>query len=175
MEFEEFRTKIARGKRGQFKVRNAFTIYQIYKFIRKHGWYNIGRPVTEKEFYSIIRNVNKGFAENIANGEDIVFPANMGKLELRKFERKVGIDKNGKLRIGYPVDWDKTLRLWYEDKEAYDNKTVVRDESKFTYKLMYNKYKANYENMVFYDFKPHKKVRVALKENIKNGKTDSLW
>ena len=65
MEFEEFRTKIARGKRGQFKVRNAFTIYQIYKFIRKHGWYNIGRPVTEKEFYSIIRNLNKGFAENI--------------------------------------------------------------------------------------------------------------
>lgn len=176
MEFEEFRTLIARkGKKKYFKVTNAFTIYQIYKYIRKQHWYDIGRPVTEKEFYSIIRRVNKRLADNIVLGENVKFPYNMGELELRKFERGVRINKNGELKVDYPIDWDKTLRLWFEDEEARKNKIIVRDESGHIYKVLYKKFNANYNNRVFYEFKLHQKVKKALKDNINKGITDSIW
>ena len=77
------------------KVRNSWGIYDVYKSVRKHHWYNIGRPVTEKEFYSIIRSVNKLLAEEIALGHTVKLPQKMGKLELRKYE--VGANVNRKL------------------------------------------------------------------------------
>lgn len=175
MDFEEFKTaNIRRGKKD-FRVRNSYNIRQIYKYIQKNKWKDIGKPVKDHDFYKVVRNVNNLLAENIVNGEAIAFPAGMGKLELRKFERKVGI-KDGKLKIGYPIDWNETWKLWYEDEEAHKNKTLIRFEDKYTFRIRYNKYHAKYENMVFYDFVPHAKVRKALKNNIKNGiVTDTLW
>ena len=67
-----------------FKVRGSFGIYDCYKAIRRHKWFDIGRPLKEKEFYSIIRGVNNLIAEEIANGETVTFPEKMGMLELRK-------------------------------------------------------------------------------------------
>lgn len=175
MEFKEFRELVQKKDKKDFKITNSFNIYQIYKFIRKNHWYDIGRPVTEKEFYSIIRGINNRLADNLVHGESIAFPERMGTLELRKRKTNVSIDKNGKLKVGYPIDWDKTLRLWYEDKEAHDNKTLIRNETEYIYRVKYDKYNATYTNKIFYEFKIHKKVKVALKENINKGITDTLW
>ena len=98
----------------------------------------------------------------------------MGKLELRKHERGASF-VDGKLRITYPIDWDSTLRLWYEDKQAHENKTLLRDEDKYTYRIKYNKYDAVYNNKIFYEFALNRFIKIALKENIKNGKIDTLW
>ena len=77
--------------------------------IRKNHWYNIGRPVTEKEFYAIIRGVNNLLANEIALGHNVIFPERMGRLELRKHPCKATI-KNGKLKVNFPKEQEKRAR-----------------------------------------------------------------
>lgn len=175
MDYQQFRTEIKKANtKKQAKIRNSWGIYDAYKHIRKNKWYNIGRPLKEHEFYSIIREVNKLLAEDIANGKTVVFPFRMGKLELRKYECGVKL-VDGKLKIGYPINWEDTIRLWFEDEEAKKNKTLLRNEEKYTYRVKYCKYDANYENKSFYQFALNRFIKIALKDNIHNGKVDTLW
>ena len=172
-DFSQFSGKIT-GKKKIHKVTNSWGIYAIYKHIRKNRWYNIGRPLKEGEFYSIIRRVNELIAENIANGISFKMPERMGTLELRKSE--VGVSfVNGKLRNTYIIDWNKTLKLWFEDEEARKNKTLLRNEDKWLYHVVYNKRDATYENCSFYEFTLNNFLKKALSDNIKQGKTDALW
>ena len=161
-------------KKGPFKIRNSFGVYDAYRHIRKQGWPNISRPVKEHEYYSIIRTVNKLFAEELALGNPIKFPHRMGRLELRRKEKGVSI-VDGKLKIGYCINWADTLKLWYEDAEARKNKTLLRIEDKDYYTISYRKYEANYTNMIFYQFTLNRFIRKALSKNIKEGITDTLW
>ena len=173
--FREFTTEIGKKKGPKkMKITNSWGIYDAYKLIRKNKWYNIGKPVAESEFYSIIRSVNKLLAENLANGETVKLPFRMGWLELRKTQRGVSI-VNGKLKNTYPVDWGETLRLWFEDAEAREKKILLRDENDMAYHIRYNKYPANYENKGFYLFALNRFIKLALKENIKSNKVDTLW
>lgn len=174
-EFQKFKNKIVNKKAiREFKVRNSFGVRDCYKDIRKHHWYNIGRPLKESEFYAIIRGVNDLLAEELLKGNSVTFPEGMGKLELRKF--KVGVKLEGdKVKNTYPVDWGKTLQLWYEDDEARVNKTLVRNESKYVYYIKYCKFTATYENQCFYEFVVNRFVKRGLKNRIKNGEIDALW
>ena len=174
--YEEFRAGFAPGKGSKNKVRECWGVYDVYKAIRRKGWYNIGRPLKEKEFYAIIRGMNRLYAEEIANGNTVSFPCRMGKLELRKHRTGVRI-VDDKLRVNYPVDWNKTLRLWYEDSEAYQNRTLLRNENPWVYKVKYSVEgsDANYENKSFYQFAVNTFVKRALSQNIRSGKVDTIW
>ena len=57
--WQKFRNEIIKNNKGcrKFKVSGSWGIYDAYKLIRKNKWYDIGRPLTEKEFYSIIRQI----------------------------------------------------------------------------------------------------------------------
>lgn len=158
----------------KFKIGNSFGIYDVYKHIRKKGWYNIGRPLKEHEFYTIIRQVNLLLAESIADGETVLLPEKMGKLELRKYKRGVYF-KDGKLKNTYPIDWKSTNRLWTEDKEAKEKNILIRFETPLLYHVKYCKEDATYENKTFYQFRLNTFIRKALKQNIIKGKTDTLW
>lgn len=157
------------------KVRNSIGVYDIYKMMRKKKWYDIGRSVKEEEYYKIIRGVNKYLADEIALGNEVIFPEKMGKLRLRKFWAGPYLKKNGKVKVNYPIDWKSTKLLWLKDEEARKDKIVVRFENDYIYKVQYNKYFATYENKSFYKFDLNRFIAIALKENIINGKTDTLW
>ena len=118
--WQRFRKEIikAKGKGKKFKVTGSWGIYDAYKLVRKNKWYDIGRPVKEGEFYAIIRQINNRYADMIARGDTITLPSKMGKLELTKDQRGVYFDKNGNMKITYPVDWSATLKLWFEDVDA---------------------------------------------------------
>ena len=113
-------------------------------------------------------------ADEIADGKEVIFPGRMGKLELRKVERGVSI-VDGKLKNTYPINWDATIKLWYEDEEARKNKTLLRKEYDYLYFVKYNKHDAAYENQSFYEFTLNRFVKKALKSNIEKGKIDTLW
>lgn len=175
MDYKEFeKTLHDRTVPRKVKVTNSWGVYDAYKAIRKHQWYDIGRPLKEHEFYSIIRGVNDLLAKDIANGKEVTFPSRMGGLELRKIQSGVSI-VDGKLKITYPIDWLRTTRLWFEDLEARNNKTLLRNETKYIYHIKYNKFCANYTNQCFYEFKLNRFIKLALKENINKGKIDTLW
>ena len=156
------------------KVTNSLGSYDAYKYIRKNKWFNIGRPLTEHEFYQIIRRINNYLAEDLINGNDVIFPNRMGKLELRKRNSLPIIDKNGNLKVTYAIDWDNTLKLWYEDEEAFNNKTLVRLPERNIFRIKYNKNTANYNNKSFMEFQVNRNIKVRLKQKIKNNEIDAF-
>lgn len=171
---DDFRRKVLKinGPRIH-KVRNSLGVYQAYKYIRKNKWLNIGRPLTEHEFYSIIRQVNNLLADNLANGEDIKLPHKLGTIELRKFINNIYF-KDGKLIANLPIDWDRTLKLWAEDEECYKKKTLIKMEDKEAFKVFYNKRNANYENKSFMQFEVNRDIKKKLKQKIKNRAIDAF-
>ena len=156
------------------KVTNSLGSYDAYKYIRKNKQFNIGRPLTEHEFYQIIRRINNYLAEELINGNDVIFPNRMGKLELRKRNSLPVIDKNGNLKVTYAIDWDNTLKLWYEDEEAFNNKTLVRLPERNIFRIKYNKNTANYNNKSFMEFQVNRNIKVRLKQKIKNNEIDAF-
>ena len=156
------------------KVTNSLGSYDAYKYIRKNKWFNIDRPLTEHEFYQIIRRINNYLAEELINGNDVIFPNRMGKLELRKRNSLPVIDKNGNLKVTYAIDWDSTLKLWYEDEEAFNNKTLVRLPERNIFRIKYNKNTANYNNKSFMEFQVNRNIKVRLKQKIKNNEIDAF-
>ena len=156
------------------KITNSLGNYDAYKYIRKNKWFNIGRPLTEHEFYQIIRRVNNYLAEELINGNDIIFPNRMGKLELRKRNSLPIIDKNGSLKVTYAIDWDSTLKLWYKDEEAFNNKTLVKIPERNIFRVKYNKDTANYENKSFMEFQVNRDIKTRLKQKIKNNEIDAF-
>lgn len=156
------------------RITNSLGVYDAYKYLRKNKWFNIDRPLTEHEFYQIIRRVNNHLAEELVNGNDIIFPNRMGKLELRKRSSLPVIDKNGSLKVTYAIDWDNTLKLWYEDEEAFNNKTLVKIPERNIFRVKYNKDTANYENKSFMEFQVNRSIKTRLKQKIKNNEIDAF-
>ena len=172
--FQEFKQQVTRTGVYNHKVKDSVGVYDMYKKIRKNHWYNIGRPVTEKEFYAIIRGINKLLAEEVALGNTVKFPERMGMLELHKYQAGAGFS-DGKLKIPYPVDWNQTLLFWYDNPEARKQKILLRNESPWIYHVKYIKRDATYENKIFYQFKLNTFIRKKLGKNIKQGKIDTIW
>lgn len=175
--WQKFRKEIikAEGKgRRKFKVSGSWGIYDAYKLIRKHKWFDIGRPLKEKEFYDIVRQINNRLADEIGRGSTVRFPSKMGKLELRKEQCGVYFN-DGKMKVTYPIDWQATLKLWFEDEEARSQKLLIRTNSKCVYRVHFNKYDATFNNKIFYDFTLNRYIKQKLKNNINNGIIDSVY
>lgn len=171
---DEFRRKVLKVDHSRnHKVKNSIGVYDIYKHIRKNKWYDIGQPITEHQFYTIIRQVNNVLADNLLKGNDIVFPNKMGRLEVRKFEPIIRFDDN-KLTVRLPIDWDRTLKLWLEDEEAYKERTLVKMEEKEIFKVCYNKTRADFPNKGFYQLQINRDLKIALKKKIKLGNFDAF-
>ena len=173
--FSEFRKKVLKIDRPRtHKVRNSNGVYSAYKWIRKNKWLNIGRPLTEHEFYTIIRQVNSELAYSLIRGDDINLPNRMGRLELRKYDAKIRVDSNNKVITNLPIDWDRTLKLWSEDEEAYKERILIKMEEKEIFKVFYNKKSANYENKSFMQFDVNRDIKRSLTQQIKNRAVDAF-
>lgn len=171
---DEFRKKVLKVEHSRnHKVKNSIGVYDVYKHIRKNKWYDIGQPITEHQFYTIIREINNVLADNLLKGNDIVFPSKMGRLEVRKFEPIIRFDNN-KLTVRLPIDWDRTLKLWSEDEEAYKERTLVKIEEKEIFKVCYNKTRADFPNKGFYQLQINRDLKIALKKKIKLGNFDAF-
>jgi Na+-transporting NADH:ubiquinone oxidoreductase subunit NqrF len=95
--------------------------------------------------------MNLKIADEILKGKEVRFPRRMGALEIRKKPTKVEyID--GEIVDNLKVDWDTTLKLWYEDKESYDNKTIIKLETDETFLVYYHKRRAVFNNRSYYAF-----------------------
>lgn len=166
---EEFKASIRKlnGHR-KHKVTGSIGVYSAYKYFRKNKWEDIGQKLTEKEFYAIIRKVGNYLAANLCNGEEVKFPACMGTLELRKFFTTARL-KGNKVVDNFNVDWDATLKLWYEDPEAFKKKQIVKSFSKEAFKVFYNKYTANYTNQTFYEFQVNRDIKRTIGKRVKQG------
>lgn len=162
-------------KTRNHKVKNSLGTYDAYKWIRKNNWLDIGRRVTEHEFYSVIRMVNMLLADSLISGEDIVLPHKMGRLGLRKRIPNVWLNK-GRVESDYPIDWDRTLKLWSEDFRAYRDRVLVRHEDRSIFRIVYDKSKADYNNKLYYSFNTNREIKKEITRRAKNKTIDAfLW
>lgn len=174
MDIKEFMTstKKARGKRVH-KARNSWGVKDAFHFYRRTRPKDHKYVLTECEYLSIIRKTNNILKQLLIQGEEIQLPEKMGKLELRKRQTSIQF-KDGKLKTNLPIDWDSTLKLWYEDELSYKNRKLIRQESREVFKVFYNKYRADYPNKSFYKFNVNREIKKGLKYKIENGEIDSL-
>lgn len=174
--FIEFKKRVRRiYDHRKHKIRNSIGIYDGYKYYRKNKPKNKEYILTESQYFSITRLINNLLAEEIIRGNDVKLPARMGIIEIRKYDRNIRIDTEGKVHTNLPIDWDRTLELWYKDEESYKDKTLVRLEEQEIFKICYNKDTANYNNKVYYEFVFNKDMKTRFKQRIKEGLVDALY
>ena len=65
----------------------------------------------DKEYLSIIREMNNLIADYLVKNKSIRLPAGFGKLEVVKYETKSWIDEDGRFISTKKIDMNSTLRL----------------------------------------------------------------
>lgn len=170
---DNFRKEVLKVDKPRIhKVNNSLGVYDAYKWLRKNKWLDVG-PISEHDFYAIIRTMNKAFADNFLHTGSIKLPERMGEISLRKYPVKIVL-KNGKIQTNLPIDWDATLSLWSEDKDSYNNRVLIRAEERELFKVLYDKSKAIYNNKSFYKFELNRDIKVSLKKKLKEGLLDAF-
>ena len=174
MSYDNFRKTVlkAEGKHN-FEVTNSNGTKEAWRWIKKNKWLNIGQPITERQFGLIVKAINSTLQDQLLQGKDVTFPYRMGRLEIRKYKTIIQI-REGKVVARLPIDWERTLKLWYEDEESYKNKILVRQEAKEGFVIYYNRTKAVYTNKSFYQFIPLRKIKIRLKHKILSEGFDAL-
>jgi hypothetical protein len=174
MSYSDFKKKIIKANENHnFTVTNSNGTKNAWRWIKKNKWLDIGQEVTEREFGLIIKAINQTLQDQLISGKDVTFPHRMGRLEIRKFKAAIEF-RDGKLVTNLPVDWERTLKLWYEDSESHKAKTLVRYESPERFTIYYNRDKALYNNKSFYQFIPTRVIKRRLKDRIAAGNYDAL-
>lgn len=176
MTFEEFivETKKAKGSKEK-RVRDSYGVKCAFQEMRKNKWKNCKRAVTEKEFYAIIKAVHTVYAEALLNGEDVFFPYRMGRLSIAKHPANTYVNDKGELIVKKPINWNETLKLWYEDGESKNKKVLIRHDVSDVYHIRYNHWSGNAKNKQFFKFAPCRSLKIALKNKIKSGELTDVY
>ena len=170
---DNFRREVLKVNKSRVhKVKNSLGVYDAYKWLRKNKWLDM-EPISEHDFYAIIRAVNKAIAKSFLHLGSINLPLRMGEIILRKYHPSI-TSQDGKIKTNLPVDWDSTLQLWSEDKESYKKRTLIRLEEKEVFKVLYDKSKALYNNKSFYTLELNRDIKLSLKKQLKNGLLDAF-
>ena len=86
---DNFRREVLKvDKPRVHKVKNSLGVYDAYKWLRKNKWLDI-EPISEHDFYAIIRAMNKALAKNFLHLGSIKLPERMGEIILRKYKMKI--------------------------------------------------------------------------------------
>lgn len=174
MNEEEFLNNVKKVKSPRsHKIKNSYGVYDYYKYYRKHKPKESKYVLSESQYFAIIRKVNEYLMDSLIEGNDITLPYRLGRIELRKRDTYVKFDGK-KIRTNRAIDWDKTLKLWYEDSESYKNKTLIRTEDKSIFRVYYNRVVADYTNKSFFTIDFNRDFKRRLKTFIKDGKIDAF-
>ena len=169
MEEKEFRTVIRRATENRkHKVTGSLGVYDAYKWYRKNKPADKKYIISESQYFHIIRKINESLREELILDGDLNLPCKLGRLEIRKYPAIITTEGK-KIKTNLPIDWNATLKLWYEDKESLSDKTLVRVNVPEIFRIYYNKGKANYNNKSFYQFSTNRELRKMLKDTIKNN------
>lgn len=174
MAFENFIKDVKKVEEERHhKVTNSYGSKDAFRYYRKIKPADSKYVLTDCQYLSIIREINNHLRDYIIQGNDVILPERMGRLELRKktIYKKF---KEGKLKTNSPIDWNATLKLWYDNPVCKKNKQLVRQDIEYLFKVHYNTNKAKYNNKTFYEFYLNRDIKLGLKKNIKLNKIDAF-
>lgn len=170
MEYTEFINDIKNVKGNRVhKINNSYGVYDYYKYYRKNKPKDKKFIIKESDYYHIIREINKSLINILFHEGQLKLPLDIGTIIIEKFDIFPKINSKGDLVYTAPIDWNETLKLWYEDEEAHSNKIKIKKEIKYAYKIVYRKNKAKYNNKFFYNIKFNRQLKMLLNEEDKKG------
>ena len=127
----------------------------------------------DKEYLSIIREMNNLVADYLIKNKSIRLPSGFGKLEIVKIENKSWIDSNGKLVTSKVIDIHNTLKLWYEDEEARLNRSLIRFDNEYTFRIKYPQTGRMYQHNRYFSIQFNRNLRCKLRDAIQTGNYDT--
>ena len=169
-EYKEFINNIKKvqGPRNH-KVTGSLGVKDAYNHYRKNRPKESKFVIKEADYFSMIRRLNEVVASQLSKGVEIKLPYRVGSLYIEKRNIAPKLDTNGKLIFKAPIDWDATLKLWFESPEDKANKTLIKTDKRDIYKVIYNKKGVNYINSSLVTFTPTRELKSKIKEEIKEG------
>ena len=165
-EFEEFVKNIKNKSPKVHRATNPYGIKQFYRWLVKNKWFDIGKELTEREVGQLIREVNIRVGQYILDGNVFELPSNMGSIEVRTYKSRIKF-KNGRIDTALPINWDSTYKLWFEDKQARERKTLVRYDN-LNRCTIYHK-RVNFPNSSYFKFHANYLLKKELTRRINNG------
>lgn len=153
-----------------YTINNSYGVYDYWKYYRKNrpkqrSYYKM----TCDQYYKLLRRVNEYLIELLMKNAQVVLPNKMGELVVLKKAAKVVFDEKGKMRTNRPINWDATIKLWFEDPEAEKNKTLVRWDNDEIITIRYRKATAVYNNSPFYNLQVTRAVKRLLASHLVEG------
>lgn len=154
--------------RAPFKGRiNDYFVWMMrhrdeFKFKHKFMW-------KEKiKVSKIIQDIGKEINEHVSMGNAIDFPLGFGKIMVLKYKKQPIFDKEGNLKTHYYINWNETLKLWYENPEEHKKKTLVKELSDTAIRIKY-KHNFMHKDLYYLGFLPIHTMRKAIANNFKEG------
>lgn len=174
-ELTKFKNMVAKKQKQPRinKIKNSYGVIDYYRYYRDINKKRGKSFVDLSLFLKILRTINNRLRDKFSEGcIDLIFPCNLGRLQIEKIKTQKKI-VDGKLKTNAFIDWNKTIELWFEDKESFENKKLVRVTSPYKFMIKYNKVKALYTNKFYVEFNTNRELKNKLKKNIRDGKIDA--
>lgn len=167
-EYKEFMKSVKKvsGPR-KHTLKGSYGVKDAYAYYRTHRPKSSTYAVTDKQYRKVIRMVNEKIVEAFFEDGFFNFPVGFGSMVLVGYENSPKI-VNGKLRYKASPDWDKTYKLWFEDKEAFAERTIVKVSPGTVYKISFHRGKSLYRNRSYFTFNFNRAIKDKLKEKIRN-------
>lgn len=153
-----------------YTINNSYGVYDYWKFYihnrpKQRSYYKM----SSAQYYKLLRAVNEYLIEILLKNAQVVLPNKMGEIVVLKKTARVRLDEKGKIRTNRPINWDATIKLWFEDPEAEKNKTLVRWDNSDVINIRYKKATAVYNNSPFYNLQVTRVVKKLIASHLVEG------
>ena len=169
-EYEEFVGKLQKRGSKPHRLRHCLGSRDAFHWVRKNKWKATNGKQCDKLLYSrIIHEVHKELVSLMLEGHLVEFPYQMGTLLINCVPAKVFF-MDGEYKNNYKVDWKKTLRFLYEDREALEQHRRVKRIVPYIYRIRYYKRSAKYANRRFYSFRANRSFKKLMGSEVEKGR-----
>lgn len=127
--------------------------------------------VTERKYGEIIKATNDIIQERLLDGCQVVFPYGLGSLQIESRENVANI-VDGKIHTSYMIDWNETLKLWFENDECRQRKMLVRTDAPLRYVVKYRRPTVPMTNKQYLCFLPCRNLTGKINTKIKEEGLD---
>lgn len=148
-------------------VSNSWGVYDYYKYYRKNKPEGKKYVMKEAVFYKLIRRVNQLLADELVENHSLELPYRMGELKIY-YEPTKSYIKDGKVKTNRVVDWDETLKLWYEDDQMRKEKRLIYRDLPSKIRFRYDRSKAKFANYVFYEMRLGTELKTRICKSFHN-------
>lgn len=171
--FDEFKSRIL--KLSDSRKTHSFGTYDvrdIYRSLKKKD--PIIKSLNEATFSGILRRIGELQFDDLLDNKKVVLPYHMGELMIVSNTSRV-YKEDGQVKNTLKVNWNETVKLWYEHPEYREKKIYVRHQPCKYFKLVYLPSNRRYKNSKVYTFQPYRGIKKAMKEAVLTHKLTDAY